>query len=99
MDPAGGVLCRRAGFLRDQGDSRFCLMTEPSRIRDSKLRDALMRVYWRLERLLAPRLEYSQRQYETGFPLTVAQGFRWLGLGCGHELLPSLTRAGEIEPL
>ncbi len=70
-------------------------MTEPSRIRDSKLRDALMRVYWRLERLLAPRLEYSQRQYETALTRTVAQGCRWLDLGCGHQLLPSWRRDGE----
>lgn len=67
---------------------------EPARIQE-RLRRTLLRVYWRLERLLAPRLEYSQHQYETSLAGAVAPGCRWLDLGCGHQLLPSWRRDGE----
>jgi SAM-dependent methyltransferase len=70
-------------------------MTEPTRIRDNKLRDALLQVYWRLQRLLAPRLEFNQHRYETFLAGAVAPGCRWLDLGCGHQLLPSWRRGGE----
>ncbi len=70
-------------------------MTEPSHIRESKLRDALLRIYWRLERLLAPGLDFNQHLYETYLALVAAPGCRWLDLGCGHHLLPSWRRVGE----
>jgi len=51
------------------------------------LRDALYRVYWRLERALAPRLRYAQELYEEELCSRVTSETRWLDAGCGHQIL------------
>ena len=60
-----------------------------------RVRDALYSAYWRLEKLLAPGLEYSQHHYEAFLARSVTPGCRWLDLGCGHQLLPPWRRTGE----
>ena len=56
---------------------------------------ALMRIYWWLERRIAPGIRYSQLEYEEVLRENVVAGARWLDLGCGHRLLP--TYRAEIE--
>lgn len=70
-------------------------MTEPAGIQETGLRRVLLRTYWRLEKLLTPRLDYSQHQYEAFLARAVAPGCRWLDLGCGHQLLPAWRPDGE----
>lgn len=64
-------------------------------MREDGLRRALLRIYWHLERILAPGLAFSQDQYEAFLARSVARGCRWLDLGCGHQLLPPWRRARE----
>lgn len=52
------------------------------------LRKNLHEVYWKMERLIAPSLRYSQYEYEEVLDAHVTTGLRWLDLGCGHHLLP-----------
>ena len=52
------------------------------------MRDALFRTYHKLERVLAPGLEYSQHLYEPVLDDIVKPDTVWLDLGCGHQLLP-----------
>ena len=52
------------------------------------LRAEFYRVYHGIQRVLAPRLEYSQVSYERVLDRLVEPDTRWLDLGCGHQLLP-----------
>jgi ubiquinone/menaquinone biosynthesis C-methylase UbiE len=61
----------------------------------SRVRRVLLQIYQRLERLLAPGLEFSQTKYEALLARGVAPGCRWLDLGCGHQLLPAWRRDAE----
>jgi len=61
------------------------------------LRAALYRVYHGVERVLAPRLEYSQVSYERVLDRLVEPDTRWLDLGCGHQLLPAWRVERERE--
>jgi len=47
----------------------------------------MRRVYWRLERRIAPGLRHAQRQYEEVLDRFVRPSIRWLDLGCGRRLL------------
>jgi ubiquinone/menaquinone biosynthesis C-methylase UbiE len=58
---------------------------------------SLMRVYWRLERVLAPRLKYSQAIFEEELFRHVQSGVTWLDLGCGRRLLPEWREAQQRE--
>lgn len=47
----------------------------------------MRRVYWRMERRIAPGLRHAQREYETVLDGFVRPRVRWLDLGCGRRLL------------
>ena len=48
----------------------------------------LSRVYWALERKIAPGLESSQNVYARTVIARLTRATRWLDLGCGHQLWP-----------
>jgi ubiquinone/menaquinone biosynthesis C-methylase UbiE len=48
----------------------------------------LERVYWALERRIAPGLESSQNVYARTVTAQLTAATRWLDLGCGHQLWP-----------
>lgn len=57
----------------------------------------LFRLYWWLERRIAPRLRYAQYIYEDVLREHVAGARCWLDLGCGHQVLPEWRTAAEKE--
>jgi len=59
------------------------------------LRDALFKIYWRLQRTIAPGLKSSQFAYEEELSRRVGRDVRWLDLGCGHAVLPSWRQQAE----
>jgi len=59
------------------------------------VRDAMYRLYWKLEPVIAPGLKYSQTHYEATLAQTVKPDCTWLDLGCGHQVLPSWRLAEE----
>src|SRR2546422_921251 len=61
------------------------------------VRDRLFRIYWRLERRVAPGLEYAQARYERMLFNVVRPGSHWLDLGCGHTLLPKWRAKTEAQ--
>lgn len=63
------------------------------------LGERLWKVYWWLERNLAPGVQYAQRFYEDALFKTVRPDCRWLDLGCGHTLLPPWRAAAEQKIL
>jgi len=58
-------------------------------------RQRLFQLYFRIQRLLAPRLKYSQALYEETLEQACRRECDWLDLGCGHNLLPPWR--GEAE--
>lgn len=60
-------------------------------------RRSLFWMYWWLEQRIAPGLRYSQMAYEDVLRSVVADGVRWLDLGCGHRMLPEFRSASEEE--
>jgi ubiquinone/menaquinone biosynthesis C-methylase UbiE len=61
------------------------------------MRDALMRFYWRLEKIFYPRLRYSQVHYYETLKRTIPTSCDWLDLGCGHQMFASWMVAEERE--
>jgi SAM-dependent methyltransferase len=61
------------------------------------LRDLFERVYFRMERTLAPDVRYAQWAYEEALGDYVLPGVAWLDLGCGRRLLPPWRAARERE--
>jgi ubiquinone/menaquinone biosynthesis C-methylase UbiE len=55
----------------------------------------LNRLYWWLERRLAPGVQYAQSTYEDSLFACVEPGCEWLDLGCGHTLLPEWRASAE----
>jgi len=53
------------------------------------VRDNQWRLYWWLERKVAPGVQYAQTAFEEALFSSVDPGCQWLDFGCGHELLPS----------
>ena len=51
-------------------------------------RDKFYKIYWWLEKIIAPGLQYSQNIYEKVLNDNCAAGIKWLDLGCGHHILP-----------
>ena len=47
----------------------------------------MRRLYWRMERRIAPGLRHAQREYEDVLGRFVRPSIRWLDLGCGRGLL------------
>lgn len=58
------------------------------------VRRSLYRVYWALRAKIAPRLRYSQDDYEEALARHVRPDRDWLEIGCGHSVLPA-WRAGQ----
>ena len=54
----------------------------------------LLRYYWKVERVLAPGLRYSQDSYEEVLREMVTSCTVWLDLGCGHGCFQS----GDSKP-
>jgi ubiquinone/menaquinone biosynthesis C-methylase UbiE len=52
------------------------------------MRRKLFQLYWKLRRLIAPKLTHSQHLYETILKEQVNGDTTWLDLGCGHQVLP-----------
>lgn len=52
-------------------------------------RESFFKIYWRLQSIIAPGLKYSQTIYEDILNEYCEETFKWLDLGCGHQLLPS----------
>jgi len=50
-------------------------------------REALFRLYWRMERALGVR--YAPHPYEDALGGAVTASTRWLDIGCGHKVLDS----------
>jgi len=44
--------------------------------------------YWRMQRIIAPSLKYSQNIFEDVIKNNIKQQCSWLDLGCGHHILP-----------
>lgn len=63
-----------------------------------QLRPLLFRIYWALEKLIAPGLKYSHALYEDVLASQVHRDTAWLDLGCGHQILP-LWRAEQEQQL
>lgn len=61
------------------------------------LRAKLYRVYHGIQRVLAPKLEFSQASYERVLDRLIEPDTRWLDLGCGHQLLPAWRVERERE--
>lgn len=57
----------------------------------------LLRYYWKVERVLAPGLRYSQDSYEEALREMVTSCTVWLDLGCGHRVLSEWRFATERE--
>ena len=57
----------------------------------------LFRIYWALEKVLAPGLRYSQALYEDALVSQVDSDTAWLDLGCGHQILPQWRAEQEQE--
>jgi ubiquinone/menaquinone biosynthesis C-methylase UbiE len=52
------------------------------------VKEKLYRIYWSMERVVAPTLRFSQAIYEDVLNQHVNQNTKWLDLGCGHQILP-----------
>src|SRR5438270_12099032 len=57
----------------------------------------LFRIYWALEKVLAPGLRYSQALYEDALVTQVDSDTAWLDLGCGHQISPQWRAEQEQE--
>jgi SAM-dependent methyltransferase len=57
-----------------------------------RIRKIAYRIYWFLEKLIAPSLRDSQYLYKELLESYVPHGGRWLELGCGHQILPGWIR-------
>jgi SAM-dependent methyltransferase len=52
------------------------------------MKKQLYKLYWALQRRIAPGVEFSQRRYARVVQAHVTPDTRWLDLGCGHQLWP-----------
>lgn len=60
-------------------------------------RDTSFRIYWWLEKRIAPELRYAQYDYEETLFKMVPEGAKWLDIGCGHQILPEWRHKQEQE--
>jgi ubiquinone/menaquinone biosynthesis C-methylase UbiE len=60
------------------------------------LTQAFYRLYWWLQRRIAPGLRYCLEEYEDALTDRVKKETRWLDLGCGHNLLPQWRAEQEL---
>lgn len=61
------------------------------------MRDTLIRIYWKLEKIFHPKLCFSQLHYRDILRGAVCEGCDWLDLGCGHQLFADWMAADERE--
>jgi ubiquinone/menaquinone biosynthesis C-methylase UbiE len=61
------------------------------------MREALFRFYWKLEKILHPKLRYSQAHYCAKLKQVIPLGCAWLDLGCGHQMFANWMMAEEYE--
>jgi ubiquinone/menaquinone biosynthesis C-methylase UbiE len=61
------------------------------------IRRALHNIYWKVESIVAPGLQYSQSIYEETLRPLVGPHTAWIDLGCGHQILPPWRSAQEAE--
>lgn len=61
------------------------------------MRSALMRFYWRLEKIFYPQLRYSQYHYYEALRRNIPNSCDWLDLGCGHQMFASWMTGEERE--
>lgn len=52
------------------------------------IRKAFHKIYWRIHRIIAPTLKYSQDLYEDTVKSHTHPDIKLLDLGCGHQFLP-----------
>jgi len=57
----------------------------------------LLRLYWGIERIIAPGLRYSQYSYEEALRELITPRTTWLDIGCGHQVLPEWRLDAERE--
>lgn len=62
------------------------------------IKRALYKIYWSVERIIAPRLKYSQYLYTNVLESHLSPNIKWLDLGCGHQIL-SLWRSQREKHL
>lgn len=60
-------------------------------------RRVMYRVYWTLQKIIAPGLRYSQYEYREVLDNYIQRSCRWLDLGCGHELFGTWMLEQESE--
>jgi ubiquinone/menaquinone biosynthesis C-methylase UbiE len=63
------------------------------------MRLALLRIYWSLERRLAPGLRYSQQAFAEVLESEIAERPVWLDLGCGHQIFADWMQAQQAKVL
>lgn len=64
----------------------------------SRVREVCYKLYWWLQKFIAPHLRDSQYLYKEVLESYVPNGGRWLELGCGHQILPAWMRSsGQTE--
>ncbi len=63
----------------------------------ASVRGFLLRLYWRLEKLVVPNLKYSQYHYYIHLNNNVPRGCAWLDVGCGHQMFESWMLPEEQE--
>src|ERR1700730_14523229 len=57
----------------------------------------LLRMYWRVERVMVPGLRYSQYAYEEALRELITPQTVWLDIGCRHQVLPEWRYEAERE--
>lgn len=60
-------------------------------------RDTAFRIYWWLEKRIAPDVRYAQYDYEEVLFDIVPSRAVWLDVGCGHQLLPEWRQKQEEQ--
>lgn len=61
------------------------------------MRKLLYRFYWAIEQSLVPGLKSSQYHYRDALMSHLRDGFRWLDLGCGHQVFGDWMAVEEHE--
>jgi len=61
------------------------------------MRKLLYRFYWFLEKRIVPGLRSSQYAYHERLKSAVQPNFRWLDLGCGHQVFADWMKREQAE--
>jgi len=60
-----------------------------------EIRRILYQIYWYFQKLITPKLRYSQYLYEDILNSYNGPEIKWLDLGCGHQILPPWRQEQE----